>query len=84
MLKRQRQSSPPPFASSSVPLAADSPGPDEAAFVRDIKRRRTRPPVLDGMERGWNLPNDEEEYYEEDDDERTVSEYASLSEIEEY
>ncbi|KAH6917623.1 hypothetical protein BKA70DRAFT_339688 [Coprinopsis sp. MPI-PUGE-AT-0042] len=69
MLKRQRQSSPPPFVSNSVPLvSSDTPSADEPVIVRDVKRRRTQPPVLDGMMRGWNSPSDEDGYFSEDGD----------------
>lgn len=68
MLKRQRPISPPPTFSTAPLVIADSP----VDFVgRDMKRRRTLPPVLDGACRGWaqSLPlsiNDVEDDGEED------------------
>ncbi|EAU93308.1 hypothetical protein CC1G_08621 [Coprinopsis cinerea okayama7 len=78
MLKRQRQPSPVPSSSSSIPLVTDC-GPDDIS-MRNLKRRRTQPPPLDGASRGWNNhrnpqsfsmgrnDGDEEDYYESDED----------------
>ena len=63
MLKRQRPSSPPPSA-SNVPLISDLPL-DYAD--RPSKRSRTKPPSLNGAERGWATTADDEEDDGEED-----------------
>ncbi|KAF8807193.1 hypothetical protein BYT27DRAFT_7232754 [Phlegmacium glaucopus] len=83
MLKRQRPVSPPP-ASSSVPLVVADPPADLA--VRDTKRRRTLPPVLDGAYRGWaqtpplsisNAEDDEEDYISDDEIENIAPNFST-------
>ncbi|TFK23118.1 hypothetical protein FA15DRAFT_670855 [Coprinopsis marcescibilis] len=73
MLKRQRQASPVPASSSSIPFVHHD-TPDDFLASRDLKRRRTEPPVLDGTSRGWEVaPGDEEEDYEPSEyDQHTV------------
>ncbi|KAG5648162.1 hypothetical protein DXG03_006116 [Asterophora parasitica] len=74
MLKRQRQSSPPP----SIPLIEDPfPFQDITEARRNSKRRRVLPPSLDGNSRGWGVfappsqDNDEDEEYVSEEDEGT-------------
>ncbi|KAL1728889.1 hypothetical protein EV714DRAFT_285339 [Schizophyllum commune] len=73
MLKRRRAQSPPPPAQHEAPLLPPSP-------PRDLKRRRTQPPVLDGQQRNGAvtfLPHNGldddmgEEPWDEEDDEDT-------------
>ena len=84
MLKRQRPVSPTPTF-SSVPLVIADPSAD---FVgRDMKRRRTLPPVLDGACRGWaqaplsinNEEDDGEEDYISDDEIKNVVPNCSIN-----
>ena len=78
MLKRQRPVSPTPTF-SSVPLVIADPSAD--FVVRDTKRRRTLPPVLDGACRGWaqaplsidNEEDDGEEDYISDDEIKNIA-----------
>ena len=81
MLKRQRPVSPIPTF-SSVPLVIADP------FVeRDMKRRRTLPPVLDGACRGWaqaplsinNEEDDGEEDYISDDENKNIVPNCSIN-----
>jgi hypothetical protein len=62
MLKRQRQTSPPP-SSLNIPLISDL--PSDAIAERNFKKQRTAPPSLDGRIRGWGQ---EPELPGEDDD----------------
>ncbi|KAE9410827.1 hypothetical protein BT96DRAFT_239680 [Gymnopus androsaceus JB14] len=70
MLKR-RASSPPPSSSSSVPIISDSTSLEN---IRDSKRRRVLPPVLDGQMRGWGTAQDNlyQAFDEEDDGEEDI------------
>lgn len=52
MLKRQRASSPLPFAQATVPESLPI-SSDPASFKHETKRRRTFAPSLDGPSRGW-------------------------------
>lgn len=84
MLKRQRQVSPTPTF-SSVPLVIADPYADFAG--RDTKRRRTLPPVLDGVCRGWahaplfinNEEDDGEEDYISDDEIENIVPNSSIN-----
>jgi hypothetical protein len=64
MLKRQRQQSPPP-SSGSIPLVPDSVTDTTAA--PNFKRRRTAPPLLDGVSRGWTQRDEDEGGFDLDD-----------------
>ena len=76
MLKRQRPSSPPPSV-SNVPLISDPPL-DYAD--RPSKRCRTKPPSLNGAERGWaTIADDEEDDGEEDVYDESPSNTASYA-----
>ncbi|KAF9073741.1 hypothetical protein BDP27DRAFT_1318077 [Rhodocollybia butyracea] len=70
MLKR-RASSPPPSSLSNIPIISDT-TPFEK--LRDSKRRRVDPPVLDGQMRGWGTPRDVlyQSFGDEDDGEEDI------------